>query len=110
VLWLRDYLADLTTCSIYRAQGWWLLNLEWRAGGRREGRALGQVCVAFTVVGLPAMNQLSRAAYCDVVKLQGTWRPIGRRPTPANLSGPAARQGGMAAQPRVLSAVKIFSA
>jgi hypothetical protein len=45
--------------------------------------------VAFTMAGLPATNQLSRAAYCDEVKLQGTWRPIGRRPTPANLFGPA---------------------
>jgi hypothetical protein len=56
-------------------------------------------CVAFTVAGLPATNQLSRVAYCDVAKLQGTWRPIGRRPTPANLSGLAVRQGGTAASP-----------
>jgi hypothetical protein len=40
VLWLRDYLAELTTWSIYRARGRWLLNLEWRAGGRRGRRSL----------------------------------------------------------------------
>jgi hypothetical protein len=42
VLGLRDYLAELMACSIYRARGRWLFNLEWRAGGRREGRALVQ--------------------------------------------------------------------
>jgi hypothetical protein len=42
VRWVRDYLAELTTCSIYRARGRWLLNLEWRVGGWREGRALAQ--------------------------------------------------------------------
>ena len=42
VRWVRDYLAELTACSIYRARGRWLMNLEWRAGGRREGRALAQ--------------------------------------------------------------------
>jgi hypothetical protein len=56
-------------------------------------------CVAFTGAGLLVTNQLSRAAYCDVVKLQGTWRPIGRRPTPTNLSGRAVRQGGTTASP-----------
>jgi hypothetical protein len=39
---MRDYLAELMTRSIYRAREWWLVNLEWRAGGRREGRALAQ--------------------------------------------------------------------
>jgi hypothetical protein len=47
VLWLRDYLAELMACSIYRARGQWLLNLEWRAGGRREGRALAQEMCGF---------------------------------------------------------------
>ena len=62
---------------------------RWRSERRKVTGA--KRCVAFTVAGLPAINQQSRAAYCDVVKLQGTWRPIGRRPTPANLSGPAVR-------------------
>jgi hypothetical protein len=37
VYWMRDYLAKSMARSIYRARGRWLLNLEWRAGGRREG-------------------------------------------------------------------------
>jgi hypothetical protein len=42
VRWVCDYLAELMVRLIYRAQGRWLLNLEWHAGGRREGRALAQ--------------------------------------------------------------------
>jgi hypothetical protein len=42
VRWVRDYLAKLMACSIYRARGWWLLNLEWRAGGRRGRKLLAQ--------------------------------------------------------------------
>ena len=42
VLWLRDYLTELMACLIYRARGRWLLIWAWRAGGRREGRALEQ--------------------------------------------------------------------
>jgi hypothetical protein len=40
VYWVRDYLVELMAPSIYRAQGRWRLNLAWRGGGRREGRAL----------------------------------------------------------------------
>ena len=47
VRWVRDYLAELTRCSIYKARGLWLVNLEWRAGGRREGRALAQEMCGF---------------------------------------------------------------
>jgi hypothetical protein len=42
VRWMLDYLAELMARSIYRTRGRWLLNLAWRAGGRREGRALAQ--------------------------------------------------------------------
>jgi hypothetical protein len=42
VRWMLDYLAELMARSIYRARGRWLLNLTWRAGSRREGRALAQ--------------------------------------------------------------------
>ena len=65
-------------------------------------------CVSFTVAGLPATSQQYRAAYCDVVKLQGTWHSIGRQPTPVSLSEPAIKQGGYGGQPLALSAVKIF--
>jgi hypothetical protein len=40
VYWVRDYLAEPMTRSIYRPRGRWRLNLTWRGGGRREGRAL----------------------------------------------------------------------
>jgi hypothetical protein len=49
VRWVRDYLAELTGCSIYKARGLWLVNLEWRAGGRREGEHWRKRCVAFTM-------------------------------------------------------------
>jgi hypothetical protein len=39
---MLDYLAGLMARSIYRTRGRWLLNLAWRAGGRREGRAPAQ--------------------------------------------------------------------
>jgi hypothetical protein len=51
-------------------------------------------CVAFTVARSPTMNGHTKASYSDVVEHLGTWHPIGRRPTPVNLSGPAVRQGG----------------
>jgi hypothetical protein len=40
--WMLDYLEELMAHSIYTARGRWLMNLEWLAGGRREGRALAQ--------------------------------------------------------------------
>ena len=67
VLWLRDYLTELVVCSIYRVQGRWLLILEWRPGGRREGRLLAGDIVAFTVARPPAMNGHASVVYCDVV-------------------------------------------
>jgi hypothetical protein len=42
VCWVLDYLAELMAHSIYRTRGRWLLNLSWRTGGRRGGRALSQ--------------------------------------------------------------------
>jgi hypothetical protein len=42
VLWLYDNPTELEVCSIYRTRGRWLLNLEWRAGGRRGAGALAQ--------------------------------------------------------------------
>jgi hypothetical protein len=47
VRWVHDYLMEFTVCSIYRARGRWLLNLEWRTGGRRGGRALEQEMCGF---------------------------------------------------------------
>jgi hypothetical protein len=47
--------------------------------------------VAFTEAVSQVMNQLPKAAYCDVVKLQGTWHSRGRQQNPARLPGPTAR-------------------
>jgi hypothetical protein len=66
-------------------------------------------CVSFTVAGLLATSQQYRAAYCDVVKLQGTWHPIGRRPTPVSLSEPAVKQGGTAPAPSVVRGKDLFT-
>jgi hypothetical protein len=50
VRWMLDYLAELMARSIYRIRGRWLMNLDWRAGGRREGRALAQEMRGLTTV------------------------------------------------------------
>jgi hypothetical protein len=42
MLLLRDDLTELGVCSIYSIPERWLLIWSWRAGGRREGRALAQ--------------------------------------------------------------------
>jgi hypothetical protein len=42
MLWLRDDLTELGMCSIYTIPERWLPIWSWRAGGRREGRALAQ--------------------------------------------------------------------
>jgi hypothetical protein len=40
VAWVLDYLTDPKARSIYRLQGRWRVNLEWRGGGRRRRVAL----------------------------------------------------------------------
>jgi hypothetical protein len=40
--WVLDYLAELTTHSIYRIRGRWSVNWRWHGGGWREGGALVQ--------------------------------------------------------------------
>jgi hypothetical protein len=39
--------------------------------------------VAFTVARPPAMNEHGKEIHCDVVLRLGTWRAVGKRPTPA---------------------------
>jgi hypothetical protein len=36
VHWVLDYMAEPMARSIYRIRGKWLVNLDWRTGGRRE--------------------------------------------------------------------------
>jgi hypothetical protein len=64
--------------------------------------------VAFTVADSSATSQWHRAAYSDVVKLQGTWHLIDGRQIPVNLSKPAVKQRGTAASRRCYPQVKIF--
>ena len=78
------------------------------AAGEREEHWHNN-CVSFTVAGLPAMSQQYRAAYCDVVKLQGTWHSIGWRPTLVSLSERAVKQGGTAAAPGVVRGEDLFT-
>jgi hypothetical protein len=86
VHWVHNYLAELTWAVIYRSHQRWRLILRRRVAAEERGGHWRKGCVAFTVARLPATNQLSKAAYCDVVKLQGTWPSCGRQPTPARLS------------------------
>jgi hypothetical protein len=44
---VHNYLAEQAEAPVYSVQGWWLPILEWRAGGRREGRSLAQVIHGF---------------------------------------------------------------
>ena len=39
---------------------------------------------------------MGNTSYCDVVRYQGTWRAVDRRPTPAILSEPAVSQADTA--------------
>jgi hypothetical protein len=55
------------------------------AAGER-GNALAQVIVAFTVAKPPVMDGLTTMVHCDVLKLLGTWRTGGKRPTPARIN------------------------
>jgi hypothetical protein len=45
--WVHNYLAEQAGPPIYSVQGRWLPILEWRAGGRREGRSLAQEMCGF---------------------------------------------------------------
>jgi hypothetical protein len=82
------------------------------AAGERGGHWRKR-CVAFTVAKLPATNQLPKAAYCDVVKLQGMWPSRGRRPTLVRLSRPSIRQVGTAARakqcPKLIPNARFFT-
>jgi hypothetical protein len=52
---------------------------------RERGSALAWVVVAFTVAKPLAMDGLTTMVHCDVLKLLGTWRTGGKRPTPARI-------------------------
>jgi hypothetical protein len=95
--WVLDYLTDPTTHSIYRLRGWWPANLGWRGGGRRRKRSLAQELRVFHR-GRPTGNEPAIwSGLLRCVKLQGTWHPIGRQPSPVSLSELAVSQAVTAA-------------
>jgi hypothetical protein len=50
---------------------------------RERRSALAWVIVAFTVARPSVMDGPASMVYCDVLQLLGTWRMVGKRPTPA---------------------------
>jgi hypothetical protein len=66
--------------------------LRWRP--ERRGNVLARVIVAFTVAKPPAMDGLATMVHCDVLKLLGTWRTVGKRPTPTRIISAGRRPSG----------------
>jgi hypothetical protein len=56
--WVLDYLAEPTTCSIYRIPERWPVNLRWRGGDRRKKRALSQEIGGFHHGGLTGDHRI----------------------------------------------------
>jgi hypothetical protein len=69
-----------------------LKKARWRPEGGKVTDA--SVIVAFTVAKLPAMDGLTTMIHCDVLKLLGTWRKDGKRPTPVRIISAGHRQSG----------------
>jgi hypothetical protein len=92
VAWVLDYLTDPTTHSIYRLRGRWPVNLGWRDGGRRRKRSLAQELRVFHRGRLTGDEPTIWSDLLQRVKLQGTWLPIGRQPSPVSLSEPTVSQ------------------
>jgi hypothetical protein len=69
----------------FEREGWW---------PKRGGESPGQVIVAFTVAKPPAIDGLTAMVHCDVLKLLGTWRTVGKRPTPARIISIGRRTSG----------------
>jgi hypothetical protein len=102
--WVLDYLTDPMTHSIYRLRGWWPMNLGWHGGGRRRKRLLAQEMCSFHRDSLTGDEPAIWSGLLRRVKLQGTWHPIARQPSPVSLSEPAVSQADTAAgQNRVSS-------
>jgi hypothetical protein len=59
-----------------------------------RGKVLAQVIVAFTVARSPAMDGLTAMVHRDVLQLLGTWRTVGKRPTPARAISAGHRSSG----------------
>jgi hypothetical protein len=60
---------------------------------RGEGTG-ASVIVAFTMARPPVMDGLTAMVHCDVLKLLGTWRTVGKWPTPSRAISAGHRQSG----------------
>jgi hypothetical protein len=67
VHWARNNLMKHAERSIYRDQQWWHPIWGRHTGGRRKGRSLARVTVAFTGATTQTIDMPSIATYCDVV-------------------------------------------
>jgi hypothetical protein len=55
---------------------------------------MARVIVAFTVAKPPAMDKLTTMVHCNMLKLLGTWRMGGKRPTQARINTVGRRASG----------------
>jgi hypothetical protein len=79
VRWVCDYLAELMARSIYRAQGRWLVNLEWCAGaGAREELLVAIYCGDYGVISYSS-HWVMTTTHDDVVRESKAWRNRGKR-------------------------------
>jgi hypothetical protein len=53
-----------------------------------------ETTVAFTMAMNQAIDEVSTAVYCDVLSLPNTWRPGGKRRTPAMVISTGRRESG----------------
>jgi hypothetical protein len=83
--------------------------LEWRPGGRREGRLLAGDIVAFTVARPPAMNGHTSVVYCDMLNLTGSWHPSDGWQNSGEVIWTGDKASGYGGQLPISSTVKIFS-
>jgi hypothetical protein len=83
--WALDYLAEPTTCSIYRIPERWPVNLRWRDGGRRERSTVARDWWLSPWRAHRRSLDVCNTSYCDVVRHQGMWRTIVEGLTPARM-------------------------
>jgi hypothetical protein len=106
VLWMRNNLAELTGQQFIDSIGGGVqFEVCWLP---ERGKVTGvSAIVAFTVARPPAMDELTAMVHCDVLKLLGTWRTVGKRPTPTRVISAGRRPSDYAGPS--LSGAKIFT-
>jgi hypothetical protein len=95
VAWVLDYLTDPKAHSIYRLQGWWHVNLEWRGGGRRRRVALVRAISGFHRGGLTGDNRTCMTRLTATwLKCRGTCHKTARCLTLAKVDSKRSGQSG----------------